>query len=168
MQQLTVDIDKLRRLRQRFDFESGQALHSALFATDGLLTAIDVACGDADTPAAAGLRERLPTDVRAYLDEQIAEAGAPPMEWYRQGRFLRSVEEIVRSARIVAVIRTADGPLIADQQVKAACEVLGKHLVDVWDRLFAEAKSVDAPYDQPLLAMLERLNPLLTWVRERS
>ncbi|MCX4094962.1 hypothetical protein [Nocardia sp. alder85J] len=166
-EKLVADIDKLRRLRARFDFDTGQALYAALFAADGLLTVIDQACR-AGTDRNSGLDERLPIDVRTYLDDQIAEARMPPMQWYRQRRYLRSIEDIVRSARVVAGERIDGSRLLVDRSVHAACTALGGSLAEAWDRLYIEAKSVQQPYDQPLLAMLERLTPLLMWAREQS
>lgn len=164
-EQVIAEIAKLRQLRRRFDFDTGQALYADLFAPEGLLTAIDEACRDpADVPGE--LRDRLPADVLAYLNGRLARAGVPPMQWYRQGRYLRYIEDIVRSARVAANART-DSPAVVDPALNAACLALGTHLVGAWDLLFTEAKSVPEPYDQPFLALLERLNPLVMWARER-
>ncbi|WP_433618145.1 hypothetical protein ACQP2P_20185 [Dactylosporangium sp. CA-139114] len=163
---LVADIDKIERLRGRFDFETGVALHDALFAPEGLLTRIRDAAR-LERPERDAVSPGLPLDVRKYLNDLILRAGVPAMQWHRQNSFVRRLEELVRSARVVA-----DAPVVELEDAEGVQAMHGfrsfaDRLADGWDRLFSEASAAPDGYDQPPLAMLDRLAPLRWWARGR-
>lgn len=169
--ELSERIDKLEALRRRFSFDTGLALHQSLFSGDGMLSVIRSALQGGDPAALAGLRPRLPADVRRHMDNLIAAADERPMEWHSQVSFLRSVEDIVRTARELAdaAAFAGDSQSRDSDALIRRCEKLARHVASSWDSLFAEAtSSVAAPYGQPMLALLDKLNPLARWAWERK
>ncbi|HEV7652725.1 MAG TPA: hypothetical protein VGP26_31605 [Actinophytocola sp.] len=161
---LVVDIDKLACLRGRFDFNTGQVLHDRMFVSGGLLDVVRrAAVGDATERAA--LRDRLPEHVRDHLDGLIAEANVPPMEWGHHGQFLRNVEKMVRMMQQVIAEETVSTMAPQDRQLIEGSADLARHLAAEWGKLFSEAKSVAEPYGEPLLGLMDILNPMVEWAR---
>ena len=160
-------IEKMRKLRQRFSFDSGEALHDGLFAKDGLLTRIGAAAA-AGVPAFADLCMSLPNDTKNHLDQIVADANEKPMVWHKHVSFLNNVQDMVRTARDLAdaAVRT-DAPPDDLPQVRAAT-ALGEYVAGQWELLFAEAGSAIAhPHDLPARALLDQLSPLARWRREQ-
>jgi hypothetical protein len=167
---LTKRIDKLEALRKRFVFDSGRELHLALFRDGGLLSGIRAAVAG-DTAALAALRGGLPADPREYMDGLISAAGEEPMEWHSQISFLRSVEEIVRTARELsrAAEHARESSPPGSATLARGSEALARHVAGSWDSLFAEATSAfPRPFSHPLLALLDRLDPLARWALEHG
>jgi hypothetical protein len=163
-------IGKLEMLRTRFNFDTGTALHNGLFSSKGLLSVIRDSV-QRDAVAMASLRPRLPADVRRYMDEFIATTREPPMEWHKHVSFLRSMEDIVRIARELADASavSGDGPQRERGALIRKAEGLARYVAGSWDSLFAEATaSIPAPYGQPMLALLDKLNPLARWAWEHE
>lgn len=158
-QELAEKIDHVRQLRQRFDFPSGLAMHDGLFRRDGLLTRIRAAADDPDSRAELGAV--LPDNVHRHLDALVAEAGAEPIQWRRHTFFLKTVESIVRRAR--ALLPDELGKQITSgERARAlrASKGLSKIVTASWDRLFSDAAALPHPYDLPMIALLDRLQPL--------
>lgn len=161
-------IDKIEQLRRRFDFEAGEKMHDSLFSEDGLLTRIRAAARC--VPAARRLPgENLPQDVKGYLNDLVAKAGAPPIQWHNQLHFLRKVEEIVRYARTLAVTRQP-GEATSAAIASGACRHLASWTATAKGELLADANGLlvgadgrPQPYGLPLRALLERLEPLIQW-----
>jgi hypothetical protein len=161
-------IDKLEQLRTRFAFESGVVMHDALFRADGLLSEIRRA---ARMPA--GSRQLsavgLPHDARQYLNDLVADAGAPTIQWGNQLHFLSDIVDIVRSARALAATQRPTGAAAAVISSQA-CRDLAAGAAKAKDELLADANGLLAdadggsqPYGLPLRALLERLEPLIQW-----
>jgi hypothetical protein len=166
LRNLIEEIDKIELLRARFDFATGQALHLRLFASDGLLSTIRSTALDG-VPACLDLSPILPTDVRGHLDDLIAEAGEKPMEWHRQVHFLHKVEDIVRSVRVI--MAGASRIRLDDDEPRLMPDVvdLGGLLAVRREALLSEATAIGRPWELPMTALLDRLNPLVVWARER-
>ena len=165
-EELVAEIDKIERLRGRFDFATGVALHEALFQTGGLLHRIREAAAEGQT-ACRRLAPELPTDVREFLDALIAEAGEEPMFWSRQMRFLRRIEDIVRTLRDVGASARLELEGEPARRQLRDCQELGGWIARHWDGLYAEAKQPGRPYELPALRLLSTLAPLTTWVKEQ-
>jgi hypothetical protein len=164
--ELSDRVEKLRKLRQRFNFAAGEALHDGLFAKDGLLTIIGAAAAEG-VPAFVDLDRELPRDVKGHMDKIIIAAGKK-MEWHNHVHFLTDVQEMVRMARaLVHDAGRSDAPPDELPEVHAAT-ALGEYAADRWDLLFADAGAAIAPpYDLLARSLLDRLNPLVRWIRER-
>ncbi|WP_030463329.1 hypothetical protein [Kitasatospora sp. NRRL B-11411] len=154
-------IGEIRRRRQRFNFDSGQAWHDGMFAPDGVLTCIEAAA--ADLALRPGLGSRLPSDVRRHVDHLVAAAGQEPIQWSRQTSFLGRIEALVLEARSlsgVAAGRAEDGASIPTRFREFAVRT-----AEAWDGLFSEADVLQPPYRHPALALLQRLEPVAKWAR---
>ena len=160
-------VEKLRLLRKRFSFDAGVAIHDGLFAKGGLMTIIGTAAA-AGVPAFAGLHADLPYDLKSHMNGIVEAAGKKDMEWHKHVHFLRNVETIVRTARVLADrADRADSTPEDLPPVRAAAD-LGQYVAGQWERLFAEAGGAIAPpYDLPARALLDRLSPLARWIREQ-
>jgi hypothetical protein len=163
---LRDELDRIKALRQRFDFESGLAMHDRLFAADGLLTRIRAAAaGDADLRV--GLPQDLPGNVQQHLERLIADAGLPPIQWSRQRTFLERVESAVREVRALAPTAAVSRDLPGDRiPVVEGCRGIARVMAEDWDDLFTEVRQLPAPFTLPPMALLDRLNPLAQWGRE--
>jgi hypothetical protein len=161
-------VEKLRKLRQRFSFDSGTALHDALFAKDGLLGLIGSAAADG-LDAFPELRPKLPHDVRRHMGQLIKDAGERPMVWHKHVNFLSNVEDIVRSARNIADGAGRAAPPPDELPQVRASEHIGRYAADHWEQLFAQATgTIPRPYDLPPRALLDALTPLVRWTREQQ
>ncbi|MGA5821814.1 hypothetical protein ACPC54_28595 [Kitasatospora sp. NPDC094028] len=164
--ELTGQIDHIERLRGRFDFDAGQAMHDGLFGARGLLAEIRAAALDAELrPSVEPL---LPRNVRRHLDDLVAAAGKAPIAWRSQLTFQRRIESIVRTARELASTGAESEVSLSAPQELLYCRRLGAELSASWDELFSEAGGVGKPYGLPMIAFLERLRPLYDWSREQS
>ena len=169
-EKLITEIDKLEALRTRFDFNTGTTLHRRLFLSGGLLSTIREAARAGDDACCQLAHDDLPPDVRVHLNRVIADADENPMEWLKQTRFLQRIEDIVRSVRAIGIAVDVGrlGRDVLDRRPAADVIELGEFLADRWPALFTEANQLKSPYGLPPLALLNILNPLLTWVTERS
>jgi sugar-specific transcriptional regulator TrmB len=158
--ELAERIDKLERLRQRFNFGSGVAMHNGLFEPAGVLTLIRTA---ARTPAERNVPAgRLPRDVRQLLDDLVEAAKEPPIQWHKQQHFLRDITSIVRTARALVAAAPPTGAAAAALS-SAACRDLAVAAAKGQDELLADANGIPPPYGLPLRALLERITPLTRW-----
>lgn len=158
--ELAERIDKLERLRQRFNFGSGVAMHNGLFEPTGVLTLIRTA---ARTPAERNVPAgRLPGDVRQHLDDLVAAAKEPRIQWHKQQHFLRDITSIVRTARALVAAAPPTGAAAAALS-SAACQDLALAAAKGQDELLADANGMPPPYGLPLRALLERMTPLTRW-----
>lgn len=157
--ELATRIDTVEHRRQRLD-ASNAAMHQALFAPQGLLTRIRAA---ARTPSLRTvLVPQLPADVRSHLNELVAEAGQEPIKWSRHQPFLNEIADIVRAARSLAPHQATVAS--ANTVINSpACGELVLTAARARDELFSDANAVPHPYGFPLMALLERLDPLARW-----
>ncbi|KJS61498.1 hypothetical protein [Streptomyces rubellomurinus] len=162
---LAGQIDHIERLRGRFDFDAGQAMHDGLFGPRGLL--VDIRAAARDGQLRPSLEPALPRNVRRHLDELVAAAGKAPIAWRSQLTFQRRIESIVRTARELAATEAESEVSLTAPQELQYCRRLGAELATSWDELFSEAGGVTEPYGLPMIAFLERLRPLFDWSREQ-
>jgi hypothetical protein len=160
---LAARIDKLERLRQRFNFDSGVAMHAGLFTPNGLLTAIRAAA--AEPARRSTLVADLPADLRQHLNNLVAAAGQPPVQWHRQQHFLDDVTGIVRAARALAPQQVLAVESAAVVAASPACRELGHLAAGSRDELLADVNALERPYQLPLRGLLYRLDPLVRWGR---
>lgn len=158
--ELARRIDEIRRRRQRFNFDAGQAWHDGMFAADGFLTQIGVAATDPALRPALG--SGLPTDVRRHVDRLVAAAGQERIQWGRQTSYLNRIEALVLEARsLSAAASRAD----AGTSIPVAFRGFAARTAQAWDGLFSEADVLQPPYRHPALALLQRLEPVAKWAR---
>lgn len=157
---LAERIDKLERLRNRFNFDSGVAMHAGLFDSAGVLTLIRTAARDPS--ARQHLAGHLPREVGQHLNALVASAGAPPIQWHRQQHFLRDITDIVRSARALTSSQLPIGA-VAAAITSPACRDLAVAAAKGRDELLADANGTPYPYGLALRALLERVSPLTRW-----
>ncbi|MEU4653328.1 hypothetical protein AB0G32_05175 [Streptomyces sp. NPDC023723] len=158
--ELARRIDEIRRRRQRFNFDSGQAWHDGMFAADGFLTLIEAAATDPALRPALG--SGLPSEVRRHVDRLVAAAGQERIQWGRQTSYLNRIEALVLEARsLSAAASRAD----AGTAVPVAFRGFAVRTAGAWDGLFSEADVLQPPYRHPALALLQRLEPVATWAR---
>ncbi|MFD5137688.1 hypothetical protein ACFWMX_15815 [Streptomyces sp. NPDC058378] len=164
-EELVDQIDRMKRLH-RFTFDSGKFLHRELFARDGMLTAIRAAA-EGSAEDCARMQDSLPVHVRRHLDQIVADGGRPEIQWGNQRTFLQTIEDIVRRARSIAPMPNGPGSTAATAPEAAGCEELAKLIADKWDALFSDANGLGRPFASPLLALLDRLDPLAQWQRSQ-
>ncbi|MET8772239.1 hypothetical protein [Streptomyces sp. NPDC004658] len=158
--ELARRIDEIRRRRQRFNFDAGQAWHDGMFAADGFLTRIEAAATDPALRPALG--SGLPSDVRRHVDRLVADAGQERIQWGRQTSYLSRIEALVLEARsLSAAASRAD----AGASVPIAFRDFAVGTAQAWDGLFSEADVLQPPYRHPALALLQRLEPVAKWAR---
>ncbi|MFE4661698.1 hypothetical protein ACFRFJ_34040 [Streptomyces hydrogenans] len=158
--ELARRIDEIRRRRQRFNFDAGQAWHDGMFAADGFLTRIEAATGNPALRPALG--SGLPPDVRRHVDRLVADAGQERIQWGRQTSYLNRIEALVLEARSLSA---AAGRVDAGVPVPAALRGFAVRTAQAWDGLFGEADVLQSPYRHPALALLQRLEPVAKWAR---
>ncbi|MFJ9019173.1 hypothetical protein ACIRPU_04160 [Streptomyces sp. NPDC102259] len=161
---LTRTIDEIRRRRQRFNFDAGQAWHDGMFAPDGILTRIDAATGNPDLRHDLG--PGLPANVRRHVDKLVAQAGEEPIQWRKQMSHLHRIEELVREARLLSAAAVSRAH--SDERVPDATRGYALLTAHLWDGLFSEADVLPPPYRYPALALLQRLEPVAQWARVRT
>ncbi|WP_433788575.1 hypothetical protein [Actinoplanes sp. CA-252034] len=167
VQYLRTQIAKLRKLRNRFNFDAGTALHDGLFSRNGLLNNIGAAAAEG-REAFADLRTSLPVDVKTHMNDIVAAANEDPFEWHKHVTFLQAVQDIVRTTRALADDADDGGPHSEDiPQLRVATD-LGRYVDAQWDQLFTDADTIAAPYHLPVRALLDRLTPLRRWIQEAS
>ncbi|MEV6214611.1 hypothetical protein [Nocardia sp. NPDC051833] len=162
---IASEIDKIKRLN-RFSFSVGVALHRRLFEPDGLLTMIESASLSADSDRKLSASE-LPKDVRGYLDDEIAAIGAEPMEWSRQLAFARNIESIVLQTRMLLESGPRSETAARHDLILAPYSELADLVLDTRDALYTDANALPRPHAYPILALLDRLQPLATWAKVR-
>lgn len=153
-------IDEIRRRRQRFNFDAGQAWHDGMFTSDGFLTLIEAAATDPGLRPALG--SGLPTDVRRHVDRLVAAAGQERIQWGRQTSYLNRIEALVLEARSLSA---AAGRADAGTSVPVAFRGFAARTAEAWDGLFSEADVLQPPYRHPALALLQCLEPVAKWAR---
>ncbi|WP_081240578.1 hypothetical protein [Streptomyces viridosporus] len=163
--QLIDRVDHLEQLH-RFTFDSGKFLHRELFAKDGMLSSIRTAA-KADTEECVRIQAGLPVNVRRHLDQIVADGGRPEIKWGNQRTFLHTIEDIVRRARSLTPLPTGPGTTAGPAAELAGCAELAELIAARWDALFSDAGGLGRPYAAPLLALLERLDPLAQWHRSQ-
>ncbi|MFC9679938.1 hypothetical protein [Streptomyces sp. NPDC056948] len=159
--ELIDQIDRMERLH-RFTFSSGKFLHRELFAKDGMLSWIRAAA-EAGTEECVRIQTGLPVHVRRHLDQIVADGGRPEIQWGNQRTFLQTIEDIVRRARSLAPMPNGRGVSAGAAAELAGCAELAELIAVRWDALFSDAGGLGRPYASPLLALLERLDPLAQW-----
>ncbi|MFJ4125679.1 hypothetical protein ACIP3U_30650 [[Kitasatospora] papulosa] len=160
--ELIERIDRLERLH-RFTFSSGKFLHRELFANGGLLSTIRAAA-EAGAGECVRMQASLPVHVRRHLDQIVADGGRPEIQWGNQRTFLQKIEDIVRRARSLAPVQNA---VAGPAPELAGCAELAELIAARWDALFSDANGLGRPYASPLLALLDRLDPLAQWHRSQ-
>ncbi|GAB7105254.1 hypothetical protein JCM4814A_35680 [Streptomyces phaeofaciens JCM 4814] len=163
--ELVDQIDRMERLH-RFTFDSGKFLHRELFAKGGMLSSIRVAA-EAGTDECVRIQAGLPVNVRRHLDQIVADGGRPEIQWGNQRTFLQTIEDIVRRARSLTPLPNERGATVGAAAELAGCAQLAELIAARWDALFSEAGGLGRPYASPLLALLDRLDPLAQWHRSR-
>ncbi|MFG2121345.1 hypothetical protein [Streptomyces sp. NPDC048710] len=162
-------VDRINRMERlhRFTFDSGKFLHRELFAKDGLLSGIRAAA-EAGAEECVRMQAGLPTHVRRHLDQIVADGGRPDMQWGNQRTFLETIEDIVRRARSLTALPRERGSALGHPVELDHCAELAELIAARWDALFSEANGLGRPYASPLLALLDRLDPLAQWHRAQS
>jgi hypothetical protein len=159
---LLAEINGLEMLENRFDFPTGKALRRGLFAPDGVLTLIRSAA-EAGCGAFPPLAASLPDNVLDHLNELIKKARETPMYWGRQRAFLRQIEGIVRGAHRIATQAPAVLSPAGVVVLGAGQAAVARRAAEEWDRLLLETEELNTEFRPPLLAMLNRLEPLTDW-----
>ncbi|MGW7436568.1 hypothetical protein [Streptomyces sp. NPDC054849] len=162
--ELVDRIDRMERLH-RFTFDSGKFLHRELFAKDGTLSSIRAAA-EAGTEECVRIQAGLPVHVRRHLDQIVADGGRPEIKWGNQRTFLQCIEDIVRRARSLTPMPNGRGAGAGPAELACYAE-LAELIAARWDALFSDAGGLGRPYASPLLALLDRLDPLAQWHRSQ-
>lgn len=161
-------VTKIERVRVRFRFPAGQVLYQELFARDGLLTRVKAAAS-ADLSAVVALRPDLPDDVLGYLDRVVKLADVDdPMIWSSQLGWLRNIEDIVSTCRRVGAHALDQSDVRRINELPPGQAAIARHLAEHWDSLFSEADGLGSPWRQPLLALMDRLEPVVDWARAQG
>ncbi|WP_225076842.1 hypothetical protein [Streptomyces sp. CoT10] len=163
---VATETEKLIALHTRFTFRSGKVLYRRITAKDGVLTRLLSAATSDDAQLRRTVVAELPKKVTPYFDEIVTREGETAIFWGRHRSFLEKVEQVFRAARAAeaAYAPSADEPI----PLRPADLAAARWLSEAWDGLRSQAESMPAPYHLPLLALSDRLRPLVAWQETQS